>query len=59
MIHIGAHEMGEDFDDIDFDDLMETVAMQNFYMTNTFEYTNSLLYQMSIHFNTIAEAFNE
>jgi len=51
--------MGEDFDDIDFDDLMETVAMQNFYMTNTFEYTNSLLYQMSIHFNTIAEAFNE
>ena len=27
LIHIGAHDMGEDFDDMDIDELLETVAM--------------------------------
>ena len=51
--------MGEDFDDMDIDELLETVAMQNFYMSQNFEYTHSLLYQMANHFNIIAEAMSE
>lgn len=51
--------MGEDFEEIDFEDLAETIAMQNFYMSYTFEYTHSLLFQMATHFNTIAATMNE
>ena len=59
LIHIGAHDMGEDFEEMETEDMLMTIAEQNFYMQQTFEYTHSLLYQMSSHFNNISESMNE
>ena len=59
LIHIGAHDLGEDFEEMDTDDLLETIAIQTFYMHRMFEYTHGLLYQMGNHFNTITETMNE
>ena len=59
LIHIGAHEQGEDFEEMDTEDLLETVAIQNFYMQRTFEYTHNLLYTMGHHFHVIADTMNE
>ena len=59
LIHIGAHDMGEDFEEMETEDMLMTIAEQNFYMQQTFEYTHALLYQMSNHFNTISDSMNE
>ena len=54
LIHTGAHEMGEDFEDMTADELMEIIAEQTFYMHHEFDYTNQLLHQMAGHFQTIS-----
>ena len=37
-----------------FDELMEIIAEQTFYMHHEFDYTNQLLHQMAGHFQTIS-----
>ena len=51
--------MGEDFDNMETDELLETLSVQNFYMQESLEYTHSLLMQMGTHFHTIADSMNE
>ena len=32
LIHIGAHDMGEDFEEMETEDMLERISEQNFYM---------------------------
>lgn len=41
------------------EDLMETLAVQNFYLKEHFDYTHSLLFQVANHFQSISQTINE
>ena len=51
--------MGEDFDSVTKEELMERIAMQMFYMQRNFEDTHDLLESMALHFYQICENFNQ
>ena len=56
---MGAVEQGEDFEEMNADELMENLAVQMFYIQPLFEDTHGLLTQVAHHFQSIASVVGQ
>ena len=56
---MGVVDSHEEFDDIETDELLETVAIQTYYLQTHIDYTQELLTYAAQHFQTITQNMNE
>ena len=59
LIHMGAVQTGEEFADMDTEEMVETVAIQTYYLQTHLDYTHELLSYAAKHYQTITGSMNE
>ena len=59
LIHMGAVNEGEEFEDLTADDLREAIGYQTFYMQRNFDHAHNYLSSVGQHYQQIMAEFDQ